>query len=46
MPTNRKLPDWSAAKWLLVVVLVVIAIALLAFAFELVRLLVDPSQRA
>lgn len=36
----------SAAKWLLIVVLAILAVIVLVFAFEFVRLLVDPGHRA
>jgi hypothetical protein len=46
MPPKRESPIWSVAKWILIVVLMILALILLVFAFELVRLLVDPGHRA
>ncbi|MDX6594689.1 MAG: hypothetical protein QOI72_71 [Solirubrobacterales bacterium] len=37
---------WSVAKWLLIVVFVILALIVLVFTFEFVRLLVDPGHRA
>jgi hypothetical protein len=36
----------SIAKWLLIVVVAILALIALVFAFEFLRLLVDPGHRA
>jgi FlaG/FlaF family flagellin (archaellin) len=36
----------SVAKWLLIVILAILAAVVLSFAFEFVRLLIDPGHRA
>jgi hypothetical protein len=46
MLIKRGSPIWSVAKWLLIVILVILALSVLVFAFEFVRLLVDPGHRA
>jgi len=42
----RRLPIRIVAKWMLIVVLSVLAVIVLILAFEFVRLLVDPGARA
>lgn len=46
MLPRRGPPSWGVAKWALIVVLAIVALLLLVFAFEFVRLLVDPGARA
>lgn len=43
---ERELPVRTVGKWLLIVVLTVLILALLIIVFEVVRLLVDPGHRA
>jgi hypothetical protein len=46
MLSKRGSPSRSMAKWLLIVVVAMLALIALVFAFEFLRVLIDPGSRA